>query len=154
MPKFAENTSVSADRSRAEIEQTLKRYGADGFGYMWEKDRAVIMFRIEDKHVRFILPIPKVEEFRYTPNQHQYRSDNQMRNAHEQAVKQRWRALNLVIKAKLEAVESKIVTLEDEFLAHIVLPDNQTVSQWIRPQIEQAYMDGKMPTRLLLSSGD
>jgi hypothetical protein len=154
MGKFAEGTSVSADRSRAEIEQTLKRYGADAFGYMHETERAVIMFRIEGKHVRFILPIPKVEEFRYTPNQRQYRSDSQMRNAHEQAVKQRWRALNLVIKAKLEAVESKIVTLEDEFLAHIVLPDNQTVSQWIRPQIEQAYMDGKMPTRLLLSSGE
>jgi hypothetical protein len=27
MPKFAENTSVGADRSRAEIEKTVQRYG-------------------------------------------------------------------------------------------------------------------------------
>jgi hypothetical protein len=34
--KFAENTSVSAERSRAEIEKTLRRYGADQFMYGWE----------------------------------------------------------------------------------------------------------------------
>jgi hypothetical protein len=34
----------------------------------------------------------------------------------------RWRALLLMIKAKVEAVESGVVTFEDEWLAHFVLP--------------------------------
>jgi len=42
-------------------------------------------------------------------------------------------------------------SFEEEFLAHIVLPDGTTVGQQIRPHIEKAYIDGKMP-RLLLSA--
>lgn len=30
MPTYAANTEVSSDRSRSEIERTLKRYGAPG----------------------------------------------------------------------------------------------------------------------------
>jgi len=33
--RYAEGTSVPADRSRAEIERTLTRYGADQFAYGW-----------------------------------------------------------------------------------------------------------------------
>ena len=43
--------------------------------------------------------------------------------AWEQVCRQRWRALLLIIRAKLEAVASGITTLENEFLANIVLPD-------------------------------
>ena len=62
----------------------------------------------------------------------------------EQACRQRWRALALVIKAKLEAVESGITTFEDEFLAHIVMPDGQTVATHIKPRIAEAYEGGRM----------
>ena len=48
--------------------------------------------------------------------------------------RQRWRALNLAIKAKLEAVESGIVTFDQEFLAHIVGPSGQTVKPLIALQ--------------------
>lgn len=63
----------------------------------------------------------------------------------EQGCRQAWRALTLCIKAKLEAVSAGISEFEDEFLAHIVLPGGGTVSQWIRPQIENAYLTGDMP---------
>ncbi|MBI2798928.1 MAG: hypothetical protein HYX63_01375 [Gammaproteobacteria bacterium] len=66
----------------------------------------------------------------------------------QQAVRQRWRALNLVIKAKLEAVESGISVFEEEFLAHIVMPNNQRVGQWMLPQIAAAYSSGKMSPML------
>jgi hypothetical protein len=41
--------------------------------------------------------------------------------------------LLLIIRAKLEAVESGITTLESEFLANILLPDGGTVGQWLSP---------------------
>ena len=50
-----------------------------------------------------------------------------------QACQQRWRALLLIIRGKLEAVESAITTLESEFLANVVLPDGGTVGQWPAP---------------------
>lgn len=44
MTKYAEQTSVRADRSRAEIERTLQRYGASSFAYGWQGNEATIMF--------------------------------------------------------------------------------------------------------------
>lgn len=76
------------------------------------------------------------------------RSQTQQEEIYEQAVKQRWRALALVIKAKLEAVEAGITIFEDEFLAHIVLPNGQTAGEYMVPQIEAAYETGKMPAML------
>ena len=63
-------------------------------------------------------------------------------------MRQRWRALVLIVKAKLEAIEAGISTLEREFLADIIMPNNQTVGQWLAPQIEQVYLTGKMPPLL------
>ena len=51
-------------------------------------------------------------------------------------------------KAKLEAVESEITTFEEEFLAHILLPDGQTAGDYLLPQLERVYETGKMPTML------
>lgn len=147
MSKYAEKTSVSSDRSRAEIEKTLIRYGATGFAYGWETDRAVIGFSISNRHVRFTLPMPSSDskEFVYTVKRGTKRSDDQIQAAYEQAVRQRWRALALAIKAKLEAVDSEITTFEKEFLAHIVLPNGLTVGNWISPQIENSYKTAQMP---------
>lgn len=155
MTRFAESTTVSADKSRAEIEKTLQRYGADQFMYGWEAERAVVQFRMNERHVRFILPMPDPadKEFTHTPSRGTRRSAEQAHAAWEQATRQRWRALALVVKAKLEAVESGITEFEDEFLAHIVLPDQTTVGSWLRPQIAQAYDTGKMPSMLALGAG-
>lgn len=76
------------------------------------------------------------------------RTDAQAQAAYEQDVRQRWRALCLCIKAKLEAVEAGITTFEDEFMAHIVLPNGQTMSQHATPMIAQAYETGNVPPLL------
>ena len=55
--------------------------------------------------------------------------------------------------AKLEAVESGITTIEDEFLAHTLLPDGTTAGDWMRPQIAAAYDTGAMPPMLALGKG-
>lgn len=65
--------------------------------------------------------------------------------AWEQACRSRYRALNLCIKAKLEAVEQGITTFEAEFLAHFVMPNNQTLGEAIIPQLEDACVRGKLP---------
>lgn len=135
MGTYASQTTVSPERSRAEIERILKRYGATGFAYAWEEDRAMVAFKANERQVRFMLPIPPPEDYRRTPATRQWRSNEQMHKAHDQGVKQRWRALALSIKAKLEAVEAGIVTFEEEFLAHFVLPTGETVAERLGPQL-------------------
>ena len=66
----------------------------------------------------------------------------------QQACRQRWRALLLIIPAKLEAAESGITTLGNELLANIVLPDGGTVGQWLAPQVDEAYATGRMSPML------
>ncbi|KLI04148.1 MULTISPECIES: hypothetical protein [Mycolicibacterium] len=149
MAKYAANTDVSSDRSRAEIERTLERYGAREFMYGWDQNRAVVGFVLNEREIRFVLPLPDrdSDDFTRTPTGRP-RAANQVREAYEQAVRQRWRSLALVIKAKLEAVESGIVTFDAEFLAHIVLPDGRTVADNVVPRVEQAYRDHEMPSLL------
>lgn len=152
MSRYAENTEVTSDKSRMEIERTLVRYGADQFMYGWQDTSAVIAFRKDGRHIRFVLPLPSREdpEFcEYKQGSVTFRRvETEIQKRYEQAVRQRWRALALVVKAKLEAVESGISLFEDEFMANIVLPDGKLVGDWMRPQIEQVYLSGKMPENL------
>lgn len=149
--RYAQYTDVSSDRSKAEIENLLLRYGADQFVSGWDNQCARIGFRIRDRHVRFVLPLPKKDDprFKKTPTGRVARNPDQWLSKWEQDCRQRWRALALVIKAKLEAVESNITTFEDEFMAHIVMPNGKTVAEMIGPAIDSAYKSGKMPTALL-----
>src|SRR6185437_13211207 len=57
---------------------------------------------------------------------------------------QKWRALLLAIKSKLESVSSGIESCEEAFLAHVVMPDGITVGQHARPRIESAYKGAPM----------
>ncbi|MFO7288191.1 MAG: hypothetical protein C0P79_015200 [Gammaproteobacteria bacterium] len=150
MSRFAEKTSVSSEKSRAEIESTLARYGATGFMYGTTATKAVVAFECHGRRVKFelTLPDPGSDEFVFTPARRTKRSPEDQYKAWEQAVRQRWRALALVIKAKLEAVETGITEFEEEFLAHIVLPGGQTVGQWMLPQVAAAYETGDMPPLL------
>lgn len=147
MSRYAADTTVSAEKSRAEIEQTLVRYGADQFAYATSRSEAMIAFTAHGRQVRFALPMPDPasREFTHTPNRKTERSATAAYNAWEQATRQRWRALALVIKAKLEAVEAGITEFEDEFLAHIALPDGTTFGDWARPQLADVYATGGMP---------
>lgn len=150
MGKYAASTQVSSAKSRMEIEETLSRYGADQFIYGWQQDCAVVGFRMHGRQIKFMLPMPdkQAREFTHTEARGRLRTPEAAAAAYEQAVRQRWRALNLVIKAKLEAVESGITEFDEEFMAHIVLPDGQTFGAWARPQIESAYQSGNMPPLL------
>ena len=152
--RYAKRTGVDPSRSKAQIERTLTRYGADQFMYAQEAGRVVVVvgFRMHGKLVRIEMRIPKAEEFSVSEKGRK-RSKSAMDVVWAQAVRQNWRALELVIKAKLEAVESGITTFEQEFMAHLVLPDGQTVGQWAVPQIEQAYKNKKMPPLLPMAAG-
>lgn len=152
MSRYAQNTDVSSDKSRSETERTLERYGADQFMYGWRDGGAVIAFQKDGRNVRFVLPLPERDDKAFT----EYVSRGKLwarepaaaQRLYEQAVRQKWRALALVIKAKLEAVEAGISVFEDEFMANILLPDGHSVGEWMRPQIAEAYRIGAMPELL------
>lgn len=148
MPKYAQKTRVTVQKSRAEIERILQRYGCDDFAYRNNQRMAQIAFRMNDRMIRFDLDLPDLESFRRTPTGRRRENEEQVRKAWEQACRQRWRALALVIKAKLEAVEAGITTFEREFFANILLPDGQSVYEAAAPRLEESYRLGRTPPLL------
>lgn len=145
MSRYAENTTVRADASRNEIEKTLIRYGASAFSYGWDQSRAVIQFIADERQIRFTLPMPDREsrEFTLTPTGKK-RVASAIEAEYEKAVRQRWRALALMVKAKLEGVAAGIVTFEEEFLPHVVLPSGRTVYQEVQESVSDAYLSGSV----------
>jgi hypothetical protein len=146
--RYAESTDVAPDRSRAEIERTLQRYGATAFMYGWQGDHAALGFDLAGRRYRIVLPLPPRADFEWTPARGTRRSAAASQAAWEQATRQRWRALALWVKATLEAAESGIVTVETALLPFVVLPSGVTVGEWVAPQIEATYRLGAMPQLL------
>lgn len=134
---YASKTKVPVDRSRMEIESTLKRYGASQFISGWDGVSAVIGCTVRGRMIRFTLPLPPAK--------------GMSEQRREQETRRLWRALVLVLKAKLEAVNSGIATFDHEFLPYIVMPDGKTVSWHVLPSVVEAYKSGKMPADLPLA---
>ena len=128
MAEYAARTKIPADRTRLDIEALMKRRGADQFFSGDNGQTAILAFRLNGRHIRFSLPLTGTRS--------------------AQQVRSRWRALWLVIKAKLEAIDIGILTVEDAFLGETILPDRQTVAEYMRPQISAAYQSGQMPKAL------
>jgi hypothetical protein len=150
--QYAEGTTVAPEKTRAEIETVLNRYGATGFAYASQQlgagGRARIEFYANNRRVRFDMVLPRKDEPRFTENPRGYpyrpRSEGKALAAWEGEVRRLWRALLLAIKAKLEVVESGLAIFEEEFLANIVMPDDSTVGAHARPWIAQAYETGRV----------
>jgi hypothetical protein len=149
--RYATNTGVSVEKSRGELETILRRYGATGFGYVTEGRLAAIQFSIHPegqtaRQVRFVmnLPDPDDGEFWITPGRGLRRDSATAAKLWEQACRTKWRALLLVVKAKLEAIEAEISTFDQEFLAHLLTGDGRTVYEHVREQIPALEAGGSM----------
>ncbi|WP_264046971.1 chalcone isomerase family protein [Methylobacterium flocculans] len=139
--RFAADTSVPMDRSIGEIRTTVRRYGAAEFTHMESDTQAAITFTMLGRRVlfRLAMPDPKADEFTRTETG-KPRSASVAETAWKQACRSRWRALALVIKAKLEAVEIGIVVFEDEFLANTLPPGSSvTFGEAVRENMALAH---------------
>ena len=135
MRPYADKTEVTVEKSKVQIERLLTEFKASSVMMASNADKSMIVFAMADRHVKFVLPLPQKVEFA--------RHRNPIA-ALEQATRTRWRALYLALRAKLEMAATGITTFEDEFLAHIVMPDGQTVGEMTRPRIAQAYQSGEV----------
>lgn len=135
MAKYAKNTTVSADRSKAEIERTLIRYGVDEFFYGRSATGAAIGFTYKGRAIKLDVPLPDRQEYKA----------NKTGDANwEKECRRVWRVLLLWIKADLEVVKLGRITFEDIFLAQTCLPDGSTVGQSIQDKISSMATSGRM----------
>lgn len=137
MRHYAARTQVPIERSRSEIEGLFKKYGADDFAYSQQAGNFILVFKLHDRVVRFTL---------------ERATSSGTRRGDEIAAQEnrsRWRALVLILKAKLEAVHSGILTMDEEFLPYTQMADGRTVAEWAVTELRPALEAGNMPRGLL-----
>lgn len=149
---YAQTTEVTVEKSRAEIERILTRYGANKFMVGSDHSKAVLAFEIKGKMIQFTLPLPdrSDKKFWFTPARRNKRTDAEAYKEWEQACRSRWRALRLCIQAKLEAVECGITSFESEFLAHFVMPNGMTLGDCVIPRLSEVTQGLSLPGLLML----
>ncbi len=137
---FAEQTTVPFDKSIGEIMSLIKRAGAIQTGQTDDGHNFVVAFRLGERMIRFTLPLAT-----------EYTGPKVAGNGRvldpakiiDQRNRQKARALRLVIQAKLESVESGIETIEQAFLANVVMSNGQTVYERIAEPIALEYVTGR-----------
>ena len=153
---YAKGTKVSIGDTETQIKTMLRKAGADAIGIAEEVNRALVVFRLNDRNIKFVLPLPGRHDDRFTMTRNRYqqpvkRAESVATEAWIQASRERWRQLHLCIKAKLESVEQNIETFDEAFLAHVQMPDGETIGEHVIPKMAQQLTGG--PIRPLLTWG-
>lgn len=125
--RYASGTSVSPEQTQAEITRVLLNYGAKDYMAGFRGNHAVIEFIMKTRHIRIAVLMPELKEFRDKRNP---------ARAWEQAVRERWRQLLLILKARLEAVQSGIHSFEKEFFTDFVMPGGMTLYELASPKLD------------------
>lgn len=150
---YARGTTVEVSSSQQEIARTLQRYKIETYSFGQSPGQALVMFQVKLLPVRISVPLPE------RPNQAKVinKESGRMVLAEprwEQEVREAWRALLLLIKANLEAVERGITTAERAFMAYLVLPGGQTLGDAVLPSYHQALRTGDGPLALEMASAE
>jgi hypothetical protein len=134
---YAAETTVTVGRSQEEIVKTLMRYRVDQYSFGAGRTSAMVEFLISGYPVRIAVPVPA------RPEHPKMKSPTTGRmvdaeKAWDQVVRQRWRALLLLIKANLEAVEMNLLTVDQAFMAYLVTGDGKVLGDTVLPQYGRA----------------
>ncbi len=118
--RYAEDTTVSVAQSQAQVQELLEKNGVERIGVIRNLGQAELWFEFNNRNYLLRMPIPA-----------------SAKNI-EQERKRAWRCLLLLIKAKFEAINSNISTIEHEFFANTVMPDGQCLIDSAAVQIDKA----------------
>jgi len=140
--RYAAQTTVSVAKSKGELEGLLRKYGADNtlVGESAAQGLAFAAFTMRGRSVKLTLPLPKREDFttRMLRGRKQKADKAWQDKAWEQACRQRWRALVLMLKAKLEFVELIPDAFDYTFMSDFVLPNShgRTIGEEMAAQLD------------------
>lgn len=139
MKAYAEGTPIPVERTRAELKKLLMQAGAARRSFESDDEHGVcrVVFRLGGFIVRLMVPMPKLDDFAEKRRRGRYgvvtsrATPEEQRRAHEQACRERWRSLLLLVRAKLEAIRLGISSVEREFLPDLLLHTGHTVEERI-----------------------
>ncbi|HEY1013143.1 MAG TPA: hypothetical protein VGE07_10600 [Herpetosiphonaceae bacterium] len=126
---YAKGTTVSPERSLAEIRRLVAGAGATGWKFGEDDERILIGFTLKGLDVRLVQPLPTLREFAAR------RSAAQQRTAHAAEVRRRWRVLLLRLKVRFELVADGTETPAQAFGSYLVQANGATVEETALAQL-------------------
>lgn len=148
-------TSTPAERSRGELEQLLRRYGAHGFSVAqdYANGRFQISFVVansaREKGTMIPVRIPIAIADVYRAMYGDPGKDSPDRGRMAQAERVAWRQMLLWIDSALSAAALNIQTIEEAFFAHAVISGPRGPERLI----DSMRTDGSLPRLLLPGPG-
>ncbi|MEJ7933467.1 hypothetical protein WG907_04245 [Sphingobium sp. AN558] len=149
---YAENTTVPAEKSMADIVAVIKKAGGTRVAQMDDTDALAVQFFLTERMLRFRVPVATADQMPTRDNGNNRYTDIPLSARQKKADairRQRARALLLVIKAKLESVESGVETFDEAFLPNIVMSDGSTIWERVCEPLALEYASGKTMPFLL-----
>jgi hypothetical protein len=132
--RYAEGTGVDIHQSQQELSTLLRRQGADQVVLAWDAtEGAGVRFKMAGRYAQLMVSAPSEKRLKELKLRHP-RTPEQERIEAEQ--RRCWRALLLLVKAKLEAIASGITTAEREFMPDLLMQDGRRLEQWALPALE------------------
>ncbi|MBI4022665.1 hypothetical protein HY375_00670 [Candidatus Berkelbacteria bacterium] len=138
---YASDTSVSVDRSRAEINHLLREWSCAEIAwtdhlaesrvsveFTWHREDALY-------RVRFTLQVPK----KTIPTKHPPYERPQTAKEQEQAARSVHRLLLLKLKADLNAAQAGLAKVEEIFLPWMVDRRGKTVADLLLPRLKEQF---------------
>lgn len=124
--RYAEGTKVTVDSSRGEITGILAKHGVKKMGWMSDGVSDQLVFEIDGQSFRFTIEEPTIAWAKQAyPNAYDFHAKVQAE------WRRRWRANVLLLKAKLEFIESGDSTLTRELLPYLVTKNGETMEELI-----------------------
>lgn len=116
----------------------LQRAGANQVVLAWDATQGTgVRFKLGGRYAQLMVPPPnerRMKELKlWRPRWNdQERMDQEQRRS--------WRALILLVKAKLEAIAAGITTAEREFMPDLLMEDGRRLEEWALPTLESRQL--------------
>lgn len=130
MAKYAENTTVSVEKSKDDVKELITKHGGTiifmGFR---EPSGLGVRFCISDFMVDYFIAPNVVDRYKM-----------------DQEIRQKWRALFITLKSKFVAIDENLEKVEEAFMAHLLLEEGSgtylpvTAGNKFLPQIRETKM--------------
>lgn len=138
MSSLPYSNATSGDKALSEIKKILQRFGCGKFGVMTDWDECVLIIQFEWNGVKVSFPASikgyastYLKEKPYSYRMHCTKTQYEAK-ALEIGSMAVYSILRDWIKANVVAVETGMVTLEEVFMAHVLLPNGQRMIEHVK----------------------
>jgi hypothetical protein len=140
MSSLPYSSATSGDKAMAEIQRVLQKFGCNKFGTMTDWDAGVLLVQFDWRGVQVSFPAnfkgyaaAYLKEKPYNSRMHCTKAEHEAKALEIGSVAV-YSILRDWIKAQVVAVETGLVSFEEIFMAHVMLPNGKRLIEHVKSE--------------------